>query len=259
MRLTLNSMKKILTVLTSIIVMASLSACSLMPSVELTEDEQKVISEYAAGLLLKYDKNYQGSLHNSNEEDSIELVEIQEAKMPVADNEQVKEGTDVNQPDYSEDLTANEIKEGNDIEYSDLSIAEAIGLEGFEIIYKSFETHDIYPEEESEDLVFSMQAQNDMELLVLNFGITNDSDALKTCDILNSDSVFRLLINGEERVNASKTILLNDLSSFNESIEGYAMVDAVLVFEVSKGTASSIENIDLIVKKDGQSTVHMLK
>ena len=57
MRLTLNSMKKILTVLTSIIVMASLSACSLMPSVELTEDEQKVISEYAAGLLLKYDKN----------------------------------------------------------------------------------------------------------------------------------------------------------------------------------------------------------
>ena len=90
---------------------------------------------------------YQGSLHNSNEEDSIELVEIQEAKMPTADNEQVKEGTDVNQPDYSEDLTANEIKEGNDIEYSDLSIAEAIGLEGFEIIYKSFETHDIYPEE----------------------------------------------------------------------------------------------------------------
>ena len=37
------------------------------------------------------------------------------------------------------------------------------------------------------------------------------------------------------------------------------MVDAVLVFEVSKGTASSIENIDLIIKKDGQSTVHMLK
>ena len=252
-------MKKFLTLLTSIIVMVSLSACSLMPSVELTEDEQKVISEYAAGLLLKYDKNYQGSLYDTKEEESIELVEADEAKKPSADNVQLEEGTDVNQPDYSEDLKANEIKEGNDIEYSDLSIAEAIGLEGFEIIYKSFETHDIYPEEESADLVFSMQAQNDMELLVLNFGITNDGDTAKTCDILNSDSIFRLLINGEERVNASKTILLNDLSSFNESIEGYAMVDAVLVFEVSKGTASSIENIDLIIKKDGQSTVHMLK
>ncbi|MCF0232482.1 MAG: hypothetical protein HUJ63_09520 [Enterococcus sp.] len=39
-----------------------LGGCGLVPSVELTEEEQKVISEYAAGLLLKYDKNYSGSI-----------------------------------------------------------------------------------------------------------------------------------------------------------------------------------------------------
>lgn len=253
-------MKRLLTVLISIIMMISLSACSLMPSVELTEDEQKVISEYAAGLLLKYDRNYKGALYDSDDEDDgIAIVENEEAKLPINEENELSGDGNINQPEFSEDLTANEMSDGDDSQYSDLSIAEAIGLDGFEIVYKSYEVHNIYPEEESEELVFSMQAQNDMELLVLNFGITNDGDAAKTCDILNSDSIFRLLINGEERVNASKTILLNDLSSFDDSIEGYAMVDAVLVFEVSEGTASSINNIDLIVKKDGQSTMHKLQ
>lgn len=254
-------MKKILIILTSLIIMTSITACSLVPSVELTEDEQKVIAEYAAGLLLKYDKNYSGALEDIEEEEDgdVGIVQNEEAKMPI-----LEEQTDPNviesvDKEFSEDIYAEELAPSDEPEYSNTSISEAIGLEGFEVIYKSYETHKIYPEEESDNMVFSMQAQNGMELLILTFGITNDGDDTKMCDILGSDAGFRLLINGSERVNANKTILLNDLGSFSEEIDGYAMAEAVLVFEVSEGTSSSIDRLDLIVKKGDESTTHMLK
>ena len=51
-------MKKTIILILSLIMVFSFAGCSLVPSVELTEDEQKVIAEYSAGLLLKYDKAY---------------------------------------------------------------------------------------------------------------------------------------------------------------------------------------------------------
>ncbi|MDO4188522.1 MAG: hypothetical protein Q4D29_05980 [Lachnospiraceae bacterium] len=257
-------MKKYLSVVLSFIMIISLSGCALVPSVELTESEQKVIAEYAAGLLLKYDKNYGGSLKDLEDEtdDGIGFVENEEAKTPGIEEEPLAEdNTTFNQPDFSEDLSVGDTQpeESASVEYSDISIAQAIGLDGFEIIYKSSEVHDIYPEEESGDLVFSLQAQNGMELLVLNFTVTNDSGERRLCDVLDSGVSFRLLINGSERVNANKTILLNDLGSYSEEIEGYGMVDTCLVFELSEGTSSAINSLDLIVKNGDESTIHSLK
>ena len=257
-------MKKFVFVLLCTILAFSMSGCNLVPSVELTEDEQNVISEYAAGLLLKYDKNYGGALASLEEEDDsgVGIVQNEEAKIPTALEELVEEdeAVDATQPEFSEDIAAsdNSSVDGG-IEYSNLSVADAIGLDGFDIIYKSYEAHKIYPEEESENLVFSMQAQNGMELLVVNFGITNESEARKTCDVLNTNTSFRLVINESERVNANKTILLNDLGSYSDEIDGYGMADAVLVFELAEGTSNNISSLDLVVKKGDESTVHRLK
>ena len=256
-------MKKIFPILLVLILSFSVCGCSLVPSVELTKREQKVIAEYAAGLLLKYDRNYGGALLDLEEESGTDIgvVVNEEAKIPTADETDDNEDTNAVDPEFSEDLTADgsQSADASDIQYSDMTIAESLGLDGFDVIYKSNEVHNIYPEEESDELVFSLQAQNGMELLVLNFTITNNSADRRMCDILDSDASFRLLINGSERVNANKTILLNDLSSYSDEIEGYGMVDACLVFEVSEGTSSTINSMDLIIKKDDSSTTHSLK
>lgn len=237
-----------------------MGGCALVPSVDLTESEEKMIAEYAAGLLLKYDKNYQGSLREIEDEgDEIEIVENEEAKIPEIPEEDSEQPVYENEVEFSEDLMAEEPNAAEATEYSNTSIAQEIGLDGFDVIYKSFKAYNIYPEEESDDLVFSLQSQNGMELLVLSFGITNNGDERKLCDVLNSDASFRLVINGNERVNANKTILLDDLSSYCEEIDGYGMANAVLVFEVAKGTADNIESLDLVVKKSDVSSTHMLK
>lgn len=253
-------MKKIKVLVLSLIVTLCMAGCSLIPSVELTESEQEVIAEYAAGLLLKHDRNYAGSIKSMEEdEEEIGFVENEEAMIATPEIEDGSE-TEAPDPEFDENLTANSTSsEGGVLEYSDMSIAEAIGVDGFDIIYKSNETHEIYPEEESDDIVFSLQAQNGMELLVLNFAITNDGESKKKCDIIGSDATFRLLINGSERINAQRTILLNDMSSFSDELEGYAMTDAVLVFEVAKSTSENIDSLDLIVKKGDETTTHMLK
>ena len=249
-------MKKFLLVLISISMLFCMSGCALVPSLDLTEDEQKVIAEYAAGLLLKYDKNYSGVLKRVEEEEDDGMQVVDEPVRPEVTSEE-EEFID---PEFSEDLTASEQNTQTDeIQYTDMSISESIGLEGFDVIYKSYEAHNIYPEEQPDDMVFSLQAQNGMELLVLNFGITNDSDTRRACNVIDTESSFRILINGTERVNASTTMLLNDFSSYNDEIEGYGMSDAVLVFEVAEGTCDSIESIDLIIKRPDGYTTHRLR
>lgn len=254
-------MKKTIILILSLIMVFSFAGCSLVPSVELTEDEQKVIAEYSAGLLLKYDKNYKGALETleEDEDEGVGFVKNEEAVIPEAIEDPIESEDNPGQPEFSEELTASENQDMESVEYSDSSIAEAIGLDNFDIVYKTYEAHNIFPEEESDDLVFSMQAQNGMELLVVSFGVTNDSPDRRMCDILDKDISFRALLNGSERINANKTILLNDLGSYCDEIDGYGMTEAVLVFEVAEGTTANLSSIDLIVKKDDDYTTHRLK
>lgn len=268
----MKSINKIKIISLFLVMTLFFSGCGIIPSVELTEEEQKIIAEYAAGLLLKHDRNYSGSIvkiETEEENSGLAIIEenIGEAPEPMFEEipEQISEEP-VIENNTTEDIVYDENgeiisqpPEQADMEYSDMSIAQAAGLDGFEIMYKSCEVSDIYPREESDNLVFSMQASPDMELLICHFSITNDSPDAKLCDVLNSGASFRLVINGTERVNAQRTILLDDLVNFSDSIEGYGMVDAVIIFEVSRGTADSISSLDLVVKKGEESTTHPLR
>lgn len=256
-------MKRKLLLVISLILTISLCGCGLVPSVELTESEQKVIAEYAAGLLLKYDKNYSGSIlkveEEIEEEPQLPVVEEPDTVVDTEESQDIPAG-EYPETEFDEDLVADNAGEADEESvYSDKSIAEAIGIEGFDIIYKSYQVCSIYPPEESEDLVFSLEAAPGMELLILQFGITNDMPDRAVCNVLDTEAGFRLVINGSERIQYQKTMLLNDLSSYSEEVEGYGMSDAVLVFEISEGTSSSISSLDLIVKKDNEYTTHRLR
>jgi len=253
-------MKKRFLTFISLILAFSVGGCGLVPSVELTESEQDVITEYAAGLLLKHDKNYTGVISKTEEEqDDLAIVsEVNSEEEQFNDN--IDDGeNNYTDPEFSEDITASPQDYSDDAEYSDISIAEAVGLEGFDVIYKDYLCSNLYPPEESSDMVFSLESAPGMELLVLSFGITNNTPDRKTCDVLNSNAVFRLLINGSERVQAQKTMLLHDFSTCEDDIEGYGVAEAVLVFEIAEGTSATINSIDLVVKNSNENTTHKLR
>lgn len=255
-------MKKYIIIVLSLVFAFGVSGCALVPSLDLTEDEQSIIAEYAAGLLLKYDRNYAGSIKKVDNEPEEEGVLVYEEEQEpefeeLYEDEQESEFVD---PEFSEDLTADSQAENTEeSKYSEESISEALGLDGFTVMYKDYETHDIYPEEESDEFVFSLQAQEGMKLIVLNFGITNDGAEKKPCNVIDSNASFRIIVNDSEVIQANKTILLNDLSSYNDEVEGYGMANAILVCEVAEADVANISKLDLRIKKDGITTTHRLR
>ena len=253
-------MKKSITIAISLILVFCITGCGLIPSVELTEGEQKVIAEYAAGLLLKHDRNYSGAITPIvEEEDDLDIIPEATKEEPVIAEELPENEAQYNDPEFSEDLTAEENAPADSVQYSDIPIAAAIGLDGFDIIYKTYECTNIYPTADTKDMVFALEAAPGMELLVLTFGITNNNADRSKCDVLNSDAGFRLLINGSEKIQAQKTMLLNDLGTFSDDVEGYGVSEAVLVFEIAEGTSSNISSLDLIVKNGDVNTTHRLR
>lgn len=255
-------MKKTVAFLISIILIGCLSGCALVPSLDLTEREQKIIAEYAAGLLLKHDRNYSGALMETVEEEDIQILpEVEPTFVP--EETPLDEGYEEQEfidPEFSEELMAQDTSEdSNEPSYSDVPMSDVLGLDGFTVMYKNYEIHDIYPEAQSDDLVFSLQAQQGQKLVVMNFAITNDGAEKRLCDVLDSGVSFRVILNGEKLVNASTTILLNDLGSYYDEIEGYGMANAVVVCELPTEEAENIQTLDFKIKKDDQSHIYSLR
>ena len=240
-----NSYKRILGVLLIISMMLGIAGCN---SIELTEEESKEIAEYSAGLLLKHHKGYKGSLTNARYEEQLDPVSI--------NNDPVAIDVPSEDVEVSEDIETSGNNKGNKDSsskdsYYEGTLSDAIGLDGFEITYSSWECTDIYPKEQPDELAFSMQAQKGMKLIVLHFNVTNTGESVALCDMLHEDIRFKLAINDSEKVTAQYTILLDDLKQYYSEIAGFGMTDAVLVFEASDSTCENIESLDLSIQKNG--------
>lgn len=217
------------------------SGCGLFPEVDVTEDESRLIAEYAAGLLLKYESGHEIGLEKI-EEEPIEEAPVEEAMNETVEETAPEPAAEENTPKSQEALEA-AVPVG-----SAVPMAEAMGLSGFEVTFKNYEVCEIYPEEESEDMFFSMQASPGKDLLIVHFDVTNLSETDKLCNMVDSDVLFRLVVNDSERINEQTTILLNDLKQYQDTIAGFGMVDTVLVFEIEEGAQENFTSLQLLVK-----------
>ena len=249
--------RRIRTVLLGVVVSGLLSGCALFPEVDVTEEQSKLIAEYAAGLLLKYESGHQIGLEKISDEPLEEAPVEETAEALTEENSTIPEEPS----DTEESLAAQEqaadapeaIQAG-----SAVPLAEAMGLSGFDVTYENYEICDIYPETESEDMFFSMQAAPGKELMIVHFNLTNQSDSEQLCDMVDSDVMFRLVVNGNERINEQMTILLNDLKQYQDSVAGFGMADTVLVFEIEEGAQDSFESLQLLVKDNDVENLYPL-
>lgn len=239
-------MRKVRFVLLSILCTFLLNSCGMIPEVELTEEETALVAEYAAGALLKYDgQHHNGLMEITN--DPI-IVETPTPPPPAAGEEQngMTEGAD------ESNLIAEQTA-------SLLPLAAALGIPDFFVTYTGYETCDIYPEQESDDLVFSMQAQTGHDLLILHFDLNNPTESAMDCDIVTNAPLFRLLINDDMRINCQTTILLNDLSVYKGTLEGNETTDTVLVFEIEEATTAELSKLSLLLVGDDNDFTYQLQ
>ena len=177
---------------------------------ELTEEQNALVVEYAAGLLLKYDANYENRLveEAEPEEEPPAVTEEPPAEEPQPAEEQETEAPEV--VDISEEPEA--------------------------VVYHSIEEF------------YGIDASEGCKLVVMHFDVTNVSGQDKALDMLSLNTKFKISFNGESPRYALTTMLTNDLASYNGSIAAGAKEELVLIAELQEDKAQSIQTISLIMR-----------
>ncbi len=257
----LRRLKRIIAYGMVMLLTLNLSGCGLAASTGLTENEEELVAEYAAGVLMRYIADKKGGLGNPRPTPApIVVPSADETEVPDAAEDTVSSDDtfDDEIPDTDSEAVMPEDM-GGGIAVPDKGLAETLELEGFEVKYTGYEAADIYPPAEDGVLAFSMQAEEGKKLLVLHFDVTNTGSEDKLCDVLNKNVKFRIIANGGSRINEQMTILLNDLKSYSDTVPAGQTVDTVLVFEVAPSVAEQINSLSLImVGMDGESTFDLL-
>lgn len=227
-----------------------MTGCGAMP--DLTQEETELISEYAVGVLLKYDKSHGSRLvdtsayDNAEEEPALEELPAE----PIPDEEETEA-----LPDTTEIMDVSQDEEGAEPQVS--SVEEYYGIPNVAIQYIGYELAASYPSlSEEEDLFFSMDATPGTQLLVLKFSALNTGNEDQLMNMLQYGARFRVSVNGEASKGALATMLLNDMQTYDDVIPVGSSVELVSIVEVPQGI--SIDSIDFILRgKEEKATLRL--
>ena len=231
--------------------MLSMTACgNEIP--DLTEEESQRIGEYAAVTRVQHDGKNRSRLVDP--EVVIAKLEKEAAKETTkASQEEGKAEetgstgtTEVTMPTAQEEITA--------------SMEDFFGLpEGVSITYEDYMVADSYPEDGVEDDYFALDASMGKKLLVLRFHLTNGSEQEETIDLLNTNSRYIITVNDSIRANALTTMLPNDMSTYEETLEPGQSQGLVLLLEVNEDVADAVQTIALRLKNaSNEYTIQLL-
>lgn len=224
----------------------------------LTEEESRLIAEYAASILIKHDKNA-GKLASDSE---IAAADEREATLR-ANTEALQALLEDETEETSEEGQENSTSEGSapsePVAAAFEGIAQFCGLDGFRIEYVGHSICDSYPPADSEELVFAMDATAGNRLLVLQFVAENTTAEDLELNTLDRNIRFRISVNDGEMSNALSTLLLDDLASYKEVVPAGTSVTLVLTREVTEAEAGGVSTISLSLKNESDSAITLLE
>lgn len=243
-------MRKACTFLCGIAAAMLMTGCSsTMP--DLTQEETNLISEYAVGILLKYDKHHSSRLVDTTGYEAVE--------------DETPEAIPEEQP---EDIAEQEEVPVNDTEVIDVSqdeetavpatIEEYYGIQDFTFQYTGYELAQNYPPDTSDNAYFfAMDATDGMQLLVLKFVAANNSNSDQTLDMLEHGARFRVSVNGESSKGALATMLLNDMQTYNDVVPAGSGVELVSIVEIPQ--SMSVGTIEFILRGGDENATMVLQ
>lgn len=253
--------RKLLSILLLCLLMMCVTACgNEIP--EMTEQENAMVSEYAANLLLKYSSSYNSRLVDTSQPPEGEVENAQtpdESSDNVAESLPQEVGDDV----PGQDTEAQQEPAGQETELVQpeeapaMTIAKVLGLDGVDVEYTGYRLCDSYPEEgaSEEDLFFAMNAADGSKLLVLDLNVVNQTAENVECNTITIPAKYRVILNGEHTQNVLVTMLLDDFSAMDAQLVPQESIHAVLVAEISQERADSLQSVGLEIKLDDKKTV----
>lgn len=228
--------RKIISVL--LILTFLLSGCDSV--IQLTSEEEDLIAEYAAGMMIKKYKENNGIIPPAKSEPAMPETE--------AGTETGTEAGTENQtavpPDVFENETVGNLPAASTLE-------QVLNVRGVELTVLGYSVEERYP---TEELAFSVEASEGHKLLVVEYDVWNSVDADAVMELDAENVVIRAVVNKSSRVNVFKTMLKNDLLNMNgtEFAPGEAKI-GVLIFNVSDELAENITSVDVSAAVKGSN------
>ncbi len=254
--------------------LAGLIACSVFATtgcgqvIDLTDEENHLIAEYAAELLLKYDRNYDTRYNPDELEDTTETMTETDATTEattevVATTEAATTEQDVpagGQTTQAQPETDEAVKEdiGATVD-SDFDIAAFVGESRISVRYAYYMVVDSYPSYDQDGMYIEVQAPEGYKLLVLKFEVENKTNEDQAVDLYNKDVNYNIVVDNSRTTKQMLTILADDLYTYDKTIQASSREEAVLLYTVSDSVANKWTDLKLQVKYGGTSAVLQLE
>ncbi|MCI8373381.1 MAG: hypothetical protein HFI75_13520 [Lachnospiraceae bacterium] len=275
--------KKIGALLCTCLLAFSAAGCAKV--VELTEQEQEVIAEYAASAILNYDKGYnfkyekdtiaeakadakkamEANKNKTEEPKKSEKPTEQATKEPATETPEPTQAptaaptpTPTPAPAESQAPPTSAPAQDNN-KMSPYDIGKLLGIEGVEVSYIGFEALDSYPVIPEDEMAFVMKANQGAKLVVAKFELNNRSGKVKNCNIAGQNIKFQMRFNGNDFIGVQKTMLNDDFASLNCTLQPDETKRVVIISQVSAGYESNIGSVDLITRVGGENTLIKLQ
>lgn len=254
--------------------LAGLIACGIFVTtgcgqvIDLTDEENHLIAEYAAELLLKYDRNYDTRYNPDELEDTTETMTETDATTEattemVTTTEAATTEQDVpadGQTTQAQPVTDEAVKEdiGATVD-SDFDIAAFVGESRISVRYAYYMVVGSYPSYDQDGMYIEVQAPEGYKLLVLKFEVENKTNEDQAVDLYNKDVNYNIVVDNSRTTKQMLTILADDLYTYDKTIQASSREEAVLLYTVSDSVANKWTDLKLQIKYGGTSAVLQLE
>lgn len=194
------------------------------PPYELTKEEESIVVNYSAHVLAKYNKYQKDGLTYVYMEEPEEPEESEAPEISAAEPE---EETEHAMPEESgQSGTAGENESEDALRAA--TFQDVFGREGLEITYAGAEISDSYVESD----YYALNADAGKTYLIVKVNVSNTSDAAEELNMIAGMPKFRAVVNGEAASPSEVTILEEDFSTFDGTIEPGETVETVILFQI---------------------------
>lgn len=233
-------MKKRCLLLSFLVLMTMLCGCDKV--IKLSDAEEAAIAEYAAELLLKYDRGFESKYFEGEETSTEATTEAQTEA--TTENTTVMPFEDASTVEGS---TEQEEASTEAVTVSETDIAKILGVSGVSTVYNNYQICERYPSIDKNGDFIYLEATNGMKLIVVEFDMKNTTADPIDVDLLNVDVKYSIIMNHSKAAKSMLTILMDDLSTYQATLAPSANEKAVLVFQIADNLVDQVEVLEIKV------------
>lgn len=232
---------------------------------ELTEEEASLVATYAADVVFRFSTEKESRLIDTEKErarrEELEAKAAEIAAQMKVEEEQEQEEASSGQTGSGQTGSGSTGNGATGMQGTE-SMADFIGLDGFEVSYGGYDIQKTYPLVGSDEWEPTIEATSGSSLLIVKFRVTNNNSIPAVADVLSKNMLFH--IDGEAGTGeiiggtALTTMLLDDFAFAQDEIGAGESKEYVLMIQIDE-TITDIKSLSVYMKKGEESmTVNLM-